>query len=380
MPSTTSLTNGTEFLPPGAFTHGDPDLICVPTQWYDIAIFIVGNYIAHAATVVTVPGQSTTWTVLHIVYATLFPVTGFIMGLRTILRLALLGKTDLHKAARAGALIKVVRKGDYKSSSGEAIILSKNKLWKPSIHGTYTLPDEYAFALVPSNAEFPVVVGGPNGDLSPANISSTYSPVKTIVSIVQLIFAISTIYRSRGDQIDRFGYAAFGLTVIQYAIMSFINLVANMTCPQYSHLYMVETELMRNLRANSDAHFQGVVGILQEDADDVSGEENLAEKRYGRRRYIRLAWLPVGLLPTVLTLLIILGLTKFQPGSDSTETQLAASQIWLMFGGAVASMPDLRNGWRYYLVRLRLYENAMGLWIVYSNLANGISGAFVVQY
>lgn len=186
------------------------------------------------------------------------------------------------------------------------------------------------------------MVGGPNGDLSPANISSTYSPVKTIVSIVQLIFAISTIYRSRGDQIDRFGYAAFGLTVIQYAIMSFINLVANMTCPQYSHLYMVETELMRNLRANSDAHFQGVVGILQEDADDVSGEENLAEKRYGRRRYIRLAWLPVGLLPTVLTLLIILGLTKFQPGSDSTETQLAASQIWLMFGGAVASMPDLR--------------------------------------
>lgn len=127
MPTTRSSTNVTELLPLGAFTRGDLDLICVPTKWYDIAMFVLGNYVAHAATVVTVLGQNTTWTILRVVYATLFPVTGFKRGLRTLLRLAILGKTDLEKASRAGALVKVVRKDEYARTDREAAILSESK-------------------------------------------------------------------------------------------------------------------------------------------------------------------------------------------------------------------------------------------------------------
>lgn len=120
--------------------------------------------------------------------------------------------------------------------------------------------------------------------------------------------------------------------------MSFINLVANVTCPQYSHLYMVETKDMRDLRVNRNAHFQGVVGILPEHVNNLPRGPKPADKRYAR-----LTWLPIAFLPTTITILIIQGLTKFQPGSDSTSTQLAASQIWLTFGGAVASIPNLRH-------------------------------------
>ena len=34
-----------------------------------------------------------------------------------------------------------------------------------------------------------------------------------IVAIAQMIFSSITIYRTRGDQIEKYGYAAYGLTV-----------------------------------------------------------------------------------------------------------------------------------------------------------------------
>ncbi|KAI8247765.1 hypothetical protein K4K53_001448 [Colletotrichum sp. SAR 10_77] len=63
-----------------------------------------------------------------------------------------------------------------------------------------------------------------------------------------LIFAISTLYRTRGDQIERYGYAAFGLTVIPYAWMSLINLVGNAICPQYDKIYVVSSRALRDLQ------------------------------------------------------------------------------------------------------------------------------------
>ncbi len=63
------------------------------------------------------------------------------------------------------------------------------------------------------------------------------------MSLGQLIFAIATLYSARGDQIPLFGYAAFGLTVVQYAWMSFVNLLANSMCPQYGTMFLVEVQV-----------------------------------------------------------------------------------------------------------------------------------------
>lgn len=63
-----------------------------------------------------------------------------------------------------------------------------------------------------------------------------------------MLIGIVTLYRTRGLQIEQFGYAAFGLTVFPYSSMSFVNLIANFLQPTYPALYIVETELLQSLR------------------------------------------------------------------------------------------------------------------------------------
>jgi hypothetical protein len=97
------------------------------------------------------------------------------------------------------------------------------------IHGSHKLPPGYSFAVVPEDAEFDL-----NND--PAEqliISNNYNLIKILVSGVQALFTSITLYRSRGDQIDRYGFAAFGLTVAPYAVMSIINLIGSAIVPSY---------------------------------------------------------------------------------------------------------------------------------------------------
>jgi hypothetical protein len=51
-------SNNTISLPEGFTNHDDPNLLCMPPSWTDLAIFFLGNYVAHAATVVSRPGES----------------------------------------------------------------------------------------------------------------------------------------------------------------------------------------------------------------------------------------------------------------------------------------------------------------------------------
>src|SRR6185436_6782130 len=110
--------------------------------------------------------------------------------------------------------------------------------------------------------------------------------VKVIISVLQLLFAISTLYRTRGNQLDVYGYAAFGLTVTPYAWMTLINLLGNLLCPQYDTMFIVESsgydELQDRLRQGTEeerANFAivGTVGRLTTSADD-----EMRQARYGR--------------------------------------------------------------------------------------------------
>ena len=90
--------------------------------------------------------------------------------------------------------------------------------------------------------------------------------------MVQLVAAIITLYRARGTQLEQYGYAAFGLSVIQYAIMSFINLLGNLICPVYPTLYMLRSEVMDEAEARG-GRFIGAVGMLvQEVPEGTQGE------------------------------------------------------------------------------------------------------------
>ena len=63
-------------VPYGTTNHGNLDSLCIPPTTIDIASFLLFNYFAHGATVVSYPGEPVSLTVLTVVVAILFPTTG----------------------------------------------------------------------------------------------------------------------------------------------------------------------------------------------------------------------------------------------------------------------------------------------------------------
>jgi hypothetical protein len=126
------------------------------------------------------------------------------------------------------------------------------------IHGVTSLPDGYGLAILRDNTRIV-----PNADVDPqkVHISSSYNLAQVIVSLVQLVSSSITLYRARGDQLNRYGYAAFGLTVLPYVTMSIVNLIGNILTPNYQSVYLVNsTELEEAKTRGGD--FDGTVGKI----------------------------------------------------------------------------------------------------------------------
>ena len=71
----------TVILPPGTTNHGNPNLVCFPAQWKNVVIFFLGNYVTHAATVITAPGSSILLIFLKVAFALCFPGSGASIGI-----------------------------------------------------------------------------------------------------------------------------------------------------------------------------------------------------------------------------------------------------------------------------------------------------------
>lgn len=147
------------------------------------------------------------------------------------------------------------------------------------IHGTYRLPRDYSFAVLPRNTivvpkisniidleEDPAAIPSLTTNASPplrfkrnSDIASSGSALKILASIFQLLFSYYTVYRHQGDQIQRWGYVSFFFTPLPYAIMSFCNGISNLLTPDYAKLYMVHSEIMDEAKEAGGA-FEGEVG------------------------------------------------------------------------------------------------------------------------
>jgi len=143
------------------------------------------------------------------------------------------------------------------------------------IHGIHHLPPGYIFAIVPPNTVF----AAPSNPSSKIEIAATYSYVKALVALIQTAYTVMTLYKSRGDQITRYGWAAFGLTVAPYAVMSNMNLFGNLCRADYASLYMVESRVMDEARRR-DGLFEGTIARVEEEegarvcvGEGVEGEE-----------------------------------------------------------------------------------------------------------
>ena len=113
--------NLTFSVPEGSTNHGSPHLFCKPPVWYDYIIFFFTNYIAHAATIVTLPGQGVMETTCVALAALLVPSSRIMRAMEIFIRRPVFKRDSLAKAAAARALCMVVRmrpKEDFESRIG----------------------------------------------------------------------------------------------------------------------------------------------------------------------------------------------------------------------------------------------------------------------
>lgn len=150
------------------------------------------------------------------------------------------------------------------------------------VAGRTTLPPGYMLAFVPRDAVVKhlgsstadsdsdsLSISSSSGDTKDAEIKgdtivASYSAVTGIAAVAQLLFGLSAVWATTGPQIDRYGYAAFGLTVIPYTVMSLVNLIATIATPAYSDVYLVHSEIMQEAKSRG-AVFSSVVGRLLPD-------------------------------------------------------------------------------------------------------------------
>jgi hypothetical protein len=79
-------------------------------------------------------------------------------------------------------------------------------------------------------------------------VSASYSFPKTFIAVVQLLYAAFTLGRASGGQITEYGYAAFGLTVTPYPLMSLVNLAGGLVTPSYPALYLISSSVMEEAK------------------------------------------------------------------------------------------------------------------------------------
>ncbi|QSZ32910.1 hypothetical protein DSL72_002491 [Monilinia vaccinii-corymbosi] len=123
------LTNITIQVPNSTTQHGNEHILCLPITkeyWPSIAavmIFFATNYLAHAATVESSPGDDALLHACNAILALLFPMSGLLRALNAIVRMPSLAKNELEKACRAGALCMVVRAPHWRPRLGQKLFV-----------------------------------------------------------------------------------------------------------------------------------------------------------------------------------------------------------------------------------------------------------------
>jgi hypothetical protein len=148
------------------------------------------------------------------------------------------------------------------------------RFWQMSgrtVHGVCELPEGYALSILPSNTSASRLMQNTTIQATQRGkdtyrvdgICMSYNFSKAVIAVFQTIYASFTLYETRGDQIARYGYAAFGLTVTSYLLMSVVNLVSNTVTPDFPTVYLMRDQVMTEAEHRIGKKFERVVGTVQ---------------------------------------------------------------------------------------------------------------------
>ena len=294
---------------------------CGPASWETIVLFYLLNYGAHAMTVVGFPGEREPISLMWATLALLLPYSGIGKACISIAFSVPRKRGPLKRALYAGALCEVVERD------------SKFLLKTRKIHGRVSLPPGYTFRAIAmtdlSFIEFEAT--------SFHKISCSQSHLKSCIAICQLLFSCFTLYHARGNQIELYGYAAFGFTVVPYAVMSIVNLIANLLVPHYPTLYMVRTPTMDQAE-EAGGQFEGVVAVQ---AHNIRNPEVAPSPVL-----LLFSWFLL-LLGIVTPYIILTLMTNFDAG-ESTRAQRSWTMAWLVVGEVYGLLASVA-GWFFWL-------------------------------
>jgi len=278
------------------------ELVCVPTTWTDIAIFLLTNYAAHALSLKSSSGEPALSAGFFGILALLYPFTGIWRGCQGISCAAIFANNVLDQALRARALCVVGRTATWAPTVEETEVLCKRPKQAKSepyistksldaftrtplyynIFGRCQLPAGYQlYRLRPRCQVRPRqeakierkrswrqrIIIAVTRDPDILALANSRSVPKLAIAVMQLVFSCATLYKARGSQLQTYGYASFGLTVVPYAAMSLVNLIAGFFSPDFDYLYLVHSKVMEEAEARG-GYFEGTVGELVEEEDN----------------------------------------------------------------------------------------------------------------
>ncbi|KAL8853750.1 MAG: hypothetical protein Q9221_001393 [Calogaya cf. arnoldii] len=93
-------------------------------------------------------------------------------------------------------------------------------------------------------------------------LASNHDIPRILFSIIQTVYGGYSLYKARGTQIERYGYAAYGLTVLPYMMVSVINLIGSLLSSEYETIYLVHSATMDEMKLRGGL-CDGVVGTLE---------------------------------------------------------------------------------------------------------------------
>lgn len=265
----------------------------------DIVRFLVFNFLLHAVTVMSIPGERIGRSIANRLIALFLPMVGTMGAVGTIYRYARGEDTTLAVALRARALCMIqpaVSAPAHRLSPHSPLTpmynVQQDPVRTPSRHreGRQTLktislmvttiqgqhpfekPGYWSLAkdcirtpprstatrlvAVPWNsAVTPILSDGP----ATFDLAYNYSVIKIIAAISQVLYGTFQLYQSSGPQIKKGGYAAYQLTIIPYILMSLINLLASLCEPEFPALFLVRRDAPPG--STPDA-ISGEVGIV----------------------------------------------------------------------------------------------------------------------
>ena len=180
------------------------------------------------------------------------------------------------KASRV--MTETSRLGNYPPSN--SIVDHQNV----KIQGLCEMPAGYALSYVPGDIKVyqryhALVAENSSNETkqspSQTRIASAKDFPRILFSLTQTISGGYALFKAQGSQIERYGFAAFGLTVVPYIVISIINFVGALLTSEYETVFLVHSSIMDEMISRGGI-VDGVVGTI--DIPTENGHESPLSK------------------------------------------------------------------------------------------------------